>query len=64
MTEALHITTGPWVEAKGCEVHHWPTEGLARRLLVAMRVLHGRGGVNACVDCIERARASLPPRRV
>jgi hypothetical protein len=47
-----------------CEVHDWPTDGLARRLIDAMRERHGKGGVNACVDCIARARASLPPRPV
>ena len=38
-----------------CEVHDWPTLGLARRLVKAMRDLHPTG-VNACRDCITRAK--------
>lgn len=41
--------TGP------CDVHDWPTKGLARRLIQSMRERHGKGGVNACTDCIHRA---------
>jgi hypothetical protein len=28
-----------------------------------MRERHGKGGINACRDCIVRARESLPPRK-
>jgi hypothetical protein len=56
--DALHVrpAVGP------CEVHEWPTESLARRLVAAMRERHGKGGINACVECIVRARASLGDR--
>ena len=58
--EALHIRQAkPGVD---CEVHAWPTEGLARRLVDAMRAAHGKGGINVCRDCLTRARASLPGR--
>jgi hypothetical protein len=60
MKEALHIRGLP--DDATCDIHEWPTEGLAKRLMQAMRERHGKGGVNACRECIERARASLPPR--
>lgn len=40
-----------------CDVHDWPTDGMARRLFDEMRATHGKGGVNACRPCLERARA-------
>jgi hypothetical protein len=39
-----------------CEVHTWPDEGLPARLVAAMRERHGKGGLNCCVDCIDRAK--------
>jgi hypothetical protein len=51
--EHLHIH--PLREGK-CEAHEWPTEGLAKRLVQAMRERHGKGGLNVCVHCIQRAR--------
>ena len=39
-----------------CEVCSWPTEGLAQRLVEAMRERHGKGGINVCIDCVTRAR--------
>ena len=50
--EAVHMkpSEGP------CEVHDWPLDGLAKRLVKTMRERHGKGGLNVCVDCIERAR--------
>ncbi len=66
MSESLHIRSvemPPDVDpATVCEVHAWPTDGLARRLVAAMRERHGKGGIYVCVACVERARASLPPR--
>jgi hypothetical protein len=52
MAEAVHMrpSEGP------CAIHDWPTDGLAARLVVAAREAHGKGGVNACVDCLARAR--------
>ena len=56
MSESLHIrpSEGP------CEIHDWPDIGLAKRLVDAMRERHGKGGINACRECVMRARASLP----
>jgi hypothetical protein len=53
MTEKVHITPQ---QGATCEVHDWPTEGLGRKLILAMRERHGKGGVNVCVTCISRAR--------
>lgn len=52
--EVVHIKPAA-PEAK-CDIHEWPTPGLARRLLQAMRARHLTGGINACPDCISRAR--------
>ncbi len=60
LEECLHIKPGN--EARGCEVHDWPTDGMAARLVAEMRRTYGRGGVNVCRDCVVRARESLPPR--
>lgn len=32
------------------------TDGLARRLVAAMRERHGKGGITCCRECVERAR--------
>ena len=40
-----------------CEVHAWETDGLAKRLVDAMRERHGKGGINACRGCIYRAKS-------
>jgi hypothetical protein len=49
-----------WRPAVGpCAVHDWPTEGMARRLVALMLEMHGRGGVDVCVDCLRRARGSI-----
>lgn len=40
-----------------CDVHDWPTDGMAPRLIAAMRERHGKGGVNVCARCITRAQA-------
>jgi hypothetical protein len=65
MVEALHIKgldVGDVDPATVCQVHDWPSDGLARRLVDAMRETHGKGGINVCIPCIERAKAALPPR--
>lgn len=51
MAEFLHIkpTEGP------CEVHDIATDGLARKMITLMRERHGKGGLNACRECCERA---------
>lgn len=38
-----------------CETHDWEQDGMARRLVKAMALTHGRGGINACRDCVARA---------
>jgi hypothetical protein len=40
-----------------CEVHDWKDEEFETRLLPLMRERHGKGGLNVCVSCIERARS-------
>lgn len=45
----------PMVNA-ACQVHAWPTEGMARRLVLAMRETYGKGGINVCRECVTRAR--------
>lgn len=50
--EAVHMRP-----SKGtCEVHAWPSEGMGRRLVEALRAGHGRGGVDVCRECLGRAR--------
>jgi len=51
--ECVFIRPAP---ADPCEVCRWPSEGLAARLVRAMRERHGKGGINVCIDCIKRAR--------
>jgi hypothetical protein len=53
VSEKVHVRPGD--EARGCEVHDWPNEGFPKRLVAEMRAKHGRGGVNACRACVERA---------
>lgn len=54
--EKLHIRDATSVPGVKCEIHWWPTKGLPRRLIEAMRARHKTGGINACSTCIERAR--------
>jgi hypothetical protein len=58
MGDAVHMrpAVGP------CAIHEWPTEGLAHRLFVAMREAHGKGGINVCRDCLDRAREDARAR--
>lgn len=39
----------------GCDVHDWPTDGMGSRFVAEMRRKHGKGGVNVCIPCLERA---------
>lgn len=52
MSETLHVkaSAGP------CEPCAWPTEGIARRVVEAARERHGKGGLDICVACLERAK--------
>lgn len=57
--EAIYMTGLP----EGvCHIHAWPTENLAARLVSAMRLMHGKGGVNVCVECVHRAHADARAR--
>lgn len=40
-----------------CQVHDWPTRDMAKRLLDEMRARHGKGGINVCIECLDRARS-------
>ena len=53
--EAVFLQRGN--ERVGCEVHDWTEEDFRQRLVTTMRERHGKGGLNVCVACLERARA-------
>ncbi len=53
------IYMGP-AEKEECAIHDWPTAGLARRLVKAMKATHPTG-VNACRDCLARAKEDVRP---
>jgi len=61
----LHLRTK---QTGSCQVHDWPTDGLYKRLVQAMRDRHPKG-IDVCPECLERAlkdgRAAiaLRPRR-
>lgn len=60
MSEDVHIH--PMPDDTVCAVHDWPTDGMARRLVEAMRAAHGKGGINVCVECITRAKGDAKAR--
>jgi hypothetical protein len=65
MVKALHIKgldVGDVDPATVCQVHDWPSDRLARRLVDATRETHSKGWISVCIPCIERAKAALPPR--
>jgi hypothetical protein len=45
-----------------CEIHEWSDEKVAAELLALMADRHGKGGVNVCTPCLERARAAALKR--
>lgn len=65
MGEVVYIRGLP--DTTACEIHDWPTEGLGKRLVDAMRASHPRG-IDACTACVGRARLDAerfrraPPR--
>lgn len=59
--EAVYMDPAP--ERATCDAHEWPSDGLAARLVAAMRERHGKGGVNACRPCIERAKLDADKTR-
>lgn len=60
MGDKLFVKSAP--PTAKCIVHDAPEEGLARLIVREARRLHGKGGANVCVRCIERAKRSLGVR--
>jgi len=58
--EYVHMM--PMPDDTRCAVHDWPDDGLPERLVAAMREMHGKGGINACSDCLTRARDLAKPK--
>jgi len=56
-----YLTIRPLGEGE-CDVHDWPTEGFPRRLVQAMRDTHPKG-INACFECVNRAKAEADRER-
>ena len=56
MGEALHIRGVVGADVV-CETHDWTIERMRAELIPLMRARHGKGGVNVCVECIERWKA-------
>jgi hypothetical protein len=59
VSEALHIREGHGL----CEVHDWPWERWVSDFVPLLRERHGRGGVNVCRECIDRAKAAADRAR-
>jgi hypothetical protein len=59
--ETVHLKEAP--VGSHCEIHGWPTAGLAERLVQAMRARHLTGGINVCPPCIERARGDAHAKK-
>ncbi len=51
MADRIRIREAPGTE---CEIHDWPIEGLAKRLIRVMRESFPTG-VNVCRECVLRA---------
>lgn len=37
-----------------CETHDWMIAQMQTELVPRLRARHGKGGVNVCVECVER----------
>jgi hypothetical protein len=59
--EALYLEPRP--DDTPCEIHDWSFERLARELVPLMRARHGKGGVNACRECLAKAKCEADARR-
>lgn len=59
MGDAIHLrpSAGP------CALCSLPTEGLGCHLVDLMRERHGKGGVNVCRPCVERAKQDAETTR-
>ncbi len=62
MSQAEYLHINPVAAETPCDVHDWPTPGFPRRLVEAMRSSHPQG-VNACRDCVDRAKAEADRER-
>jgi hypothetical protein len=60
--EALYV--GEAAENAVCEVHDWPFEKMRAQFIGELRARHGKGGLNACSECLLKFRADLDARRV
>jgi hypothetical protein len=47
------------LERADCDAHGWPTDGLAVRIIIAMR---REGGINVCSECLTRAHGDAHRR--
>jgi len=61
VTDKLHIKAA--AQDAVCVVHDAPDDGLARLIVRKARRLHGKGGADICVSCINRAKRSLEAKR-
>jgi len=61
MNDKLYIGAAP--DDAVCEVHDWPTEGMALRVVALMRERHGKGGCVVCVPCVHRAKLDADQKR-
>jgi hypothetical protein len=55
--EKLHVKAMP--DDTPCEVHDWSIQDFETKFVPLLRERHGKGGLNACRACIERAREGL-----
>lgn len=61
MSEVVYVKPG--APEAGCDIHDWETNGIAIRLVLAMRETHGKGGVNACRPCLVRVYQDRDAKR-
>lgn len=54
MSRSLHVREA--AAGATCDAHGWKNAGLARRVIDEMKARHGKGGLNVCRACLERAR--------
>lgn len=51
-----YVNIEPRPDDTVCEVHDWDGPNTPKRLMDLMRERHNKGGVNVCVECIERIK--------